>query len=314
MKSTGRRQKGPLDQTLELTNTASVLAQRMQSPSRRIHCFVVMRGLDEGHVIRMEGQKLVVGRDDTCDVVINDEGISRHHARFTIQGLNVVIEDLGSTNGVFVNGAQVSATVLEEGDKVLLGRFTVLKYALQDELEIEFQEQIHESASVDSLTGALNRRSLESRLTSEWSFARRHSTDLSVLMLDVDHFKLMNDTYGHATGDQVLIAISEKIRGAVRMEDVFGRYGGEEFIVVVRGVGHAGAMGLARRLRMLIERMNLNINGEVVSVTVSIGVATSYGTNGHTPETLVRSADERLYAAKQHGRNRAVGDEGVTHT
>lgn len=268
-----------------------------------------MRGLDVGSVIRMTKPSIVIGRDESCDVILSDEGISRRHARFTLQNRNYAIEDLGSTNGVYINGTQVSSAILAEGDKILLGRFTILKYSRQDELELEFQKRIHESASIDGLTGALNRRSLETRLEAEWSFSQRHGTELNVIMFDVDYFKRVNDTYGHSTGDEVLRAISEEVLKTIRMEDLFGRYGGEEFILVVRGIGHQGAVGLAERIREMIERLELRTQGHIVPVTISLGVSTASDTTLGSPEELIKLADERLYKAKQRGRNRVVGEQ-----
>lgn len=302
-----KRREDNLNRTMELSTTAATLAAELQAAKGLMHCLVVMRGLDVGHVIKLDRPVVVVGRDESCDVVLSDEGISRRHARFIKQGEQYIIEDLGSTNGVYVNGTQIDVSMLKEGDKILLGRFTVLKYTRQDELELEYQRKIHESASVDGLTGALNRRSLETRLESEWSFARRHGTDLSVIMLDVDHFKKVNDTHGHAVGDEVLKAIAQTVKETIRMEDVFGRYGGEEFVLVVRGVGHDGALGLAQRLRVMIELLRLQANGHAVPVTISAGVSTCTPEQPLTPESLVKLADERLYRAKETGRNRVVG-------
>jgi two-component system, cell cycle response regulator len=293
---------------MELSTTAVTLAARMQNSDGLMHCLVVMRGLDVGNVVKLDRPVVVAGRDESCDVVLSDEGISRRHARFIRQGDQFILEDLGSTNGVFVNGTQIDVSVLSEGDKILLGRFTVLKYTQQDELELEYQRRIHESASNDGLTGALNRRSLETRLESEWSFAHRHGTDLSVIMFDVDHFKRVNDTFGHAMGDEVLRAIADTVKKTIRMEDVFGRYGGEEFVLVVRGVGHEGALGLAQRLRILIELLRLQANGRPVPITISLGVATCTSAQVLSAEALIKLADKRLYVAKETGRNRVVGE------
>lgn len=304
-----RRGKFAHDRTMELSRTASTLAAQMQSEQALSHCLVVLRGLDVGSVIRLERTEMVVGRDPECDIIITDEGVSRHHARFLLQGAYFMIEDLASTNGIFVNGTQVDKSILAEGDKVLLGRFTVLKYTQQDELELEYQLRIHESASLDALTGALNRRSLENRLASEWGFAKRHTTDLSVVMMDIDHFKKINDSYGHATGDEVLRTLAHHVRKAIRVEDLFGRYGGEEFVVLVRGVGHQGAVLLAERLRMLIERLDLRHSGTLVPVTSSFGVASIRHDEIESAEELLNRADKCLYKAKGAGRNKVVAVE-----
>ena len=296
------------DRTMELSRTASSLAARMQEERKTRHCLFVLRGLDVGKLITLDQAETIAGRDPDCQIVLTDEGISRRHARFAQTGSYYLIEDLGSTNGVFVNGVKVDRAVLADGDKILLGRFTVLKYSQQDELELDYQLRIHESASVDCLTGALNRRTLDARLASEWAFAHRHRSDLSVVMMDIDHFKKINDTYGHATGDEVLRALALHVRKTIRVEDLFGRYGGEEFVVLARGVGHSGAVQLAQRVRLGIEGLDLRYNGSHLPVTASFGVASIRHVEGDTPAQLMQRADQCLYRAKELGRNR-VADE-----
>lgn len=303
------RKKGGREHTVELSRTAQNLAIRMAEAQPSTHCLVVMGGMDVGAVYRLTTPTVVAGRDPECDVPLGDDGISRRHASFTIEGGRCFVEDLNSTNGVFLNGSRIGRAELQDGDKILLGRFTILKYEKQDDLEIEYQRRVHESLSLDGLTGILNRRALEQRISSEWSFATRHGTSLSVLMLDVDHFKKVNDTYGHAAGDVVLKAVAGAVAEAIRGEDFAGRYGGEEFVVVARGIGQVGAMMLARRLRAVVEGLRIEHGGEAVPVTVSIGVATAAGSYGDTAATLLKLADERLYLAKRAGRNREVGEE-----
>jgi diguanylate cyclase (GGDEF)-like protein len=291
---------------MEISPTMSSLVDRMKAERGLSHCLVVLRGLDVGNVIRLEGDEVVVGRDPDNSIILTDEGVSRRHARFMRDGKVYRIEDLGSTNGVFVNGSQASRVALVDGDKILLGRFTVLKYAQQDELELEYQMRIHRSASLDGLTGALNRRSIENQLASEVSFARRHGTELSVLMLDIDHFKKINDTYGHTTGDEVLRGLAQQVKTCIRIEDLFGRWGGEEFVVLVRGVGRTGSFLLANRLLKAIEQFEISCSGERIPVTTSIGVATLHHTTEDTAGELIVRADQCLYEAKRQGRNRVV--------
>jgi diguanylate cyclase (GGDEF)-like protein len=297
------------DNTLNLSTTAVSLAVRMKETTASIPCLVVMRGLDVGRVIPLQESTMVAGREETCEIQLTDEGISRRHAQFTKLAGGFGIEDLGSTNGVFVNGEPVTSQLLAEGDKVLLGQSTVLKFTHQDELELEFQRNIHQSASVDGLTGALNRKALDQRLESEWSFAHRHGTNLGVIMADVDHFKQVNDTYGHSVGDEVLKAIAKVLGDTIRKEDVFGRYGGEEFLLIIRDVGDRGTTRLANRLRRLVERLQFQCGSETITVTISLGVATMEETAVTAKESLVRVADQRLYAAKRAGRNRVVSED-----
>jgi diguanylate cyclase (GGDEF)-like protein len=299
--------EGAGDHTIELPLGEVALADRMRTDAVGTPCLVVLGGLDLGASLLLDIPEVVVGRDPECHHVLSDDGISRRHASFTWNGRGYDITDLDSTNGVFVNGERVTTATLREGDKILLGQSTVLKYTRQDDFELEYQRRLHESLSRDALTGAMNRRFLEERLLSEWSFAMRHGTQLSLLVLDVDHFKRVNDTHGHPTGDAVLKGIVEAIGSTIRKEDVLGRYGGEEFVVIVRGVGHDGALRLARRIRASIASARFVHGRTLIPVTVSIGVATAAETSGESHEKLLALADERLFEAKRSGRDRVVG-------
>ncbi len=298
------------DQTIDHSSAIHDLLKQMGRPtSEQTCCLMVIGGMEVGRVVPLEGDRLIAGRDTDCDLVFTDAGTSRRHARLERQGSDYTITDLDSRNGVFVNGARIQEpTSLDDGDKILLGLFTVLKYSRQDALEFQFTTQMNESLSRDALTGVLNRRALDERLSSEWSYAARHGTSLSVLMLDVDHFKTVNDTWGHAVGDAVLKAVAECLQGGVRNEDVCGRYGGEEFVVIARAIGHDGAMLLAERLRRRVEGLVIDHNHESITVTISIGVATAAGGYSASSEVLIALADKRLYDAKNGGRNRSVGD------
>lgn len=302
-----KRQDDTGDRTIEIPAGVESLVDKMRSGATRTPCLVVLAGLDLGATLLLDLPEVLVGRDDECHHQLTDDGISRVHASFNWTGEGYAIKDLESTNGVFVNGTRVTTCELEEGDKILLGQLTILKYAYQDDLELEYQHRLHESLSRDALTGALNRRALEERLLSEWSFAVRHKASLSLLMLDVDHFKRINDAYGHPMGDEVLRKISEVIASTIRKEDIFGRYGGEEFVVMARGIGHDGAMQLARRIRTVISELRIIVDSERIPVTVSLGVSTEENDYNESHEELLTLADERLYEAKRAGRNREVG-------
>lgn len=158
-------------------------------------------------------------------------------------------------------------------------------------------------AMIDGLTGLWNRAYLDHRLTQEASRGRRHQDALSCILLDVDHFKQINDRYGHAFGDAVLRSLAQVLLNAPRTEDVACRYGGEEFVVLTPGVGLLGAKCLAERLRQDIERMPLTYRGETVRVTCSFGVADLVVAEGQSP---IMAADQALYNAKESGRNRVV--------
>ncbi|MGE7369804.1 sensor domain-containing diguanylate cyclase [Neorhizobium sp. NPDC001467] len=165
--------------------------------------------------------------------------------------------------------------------------------------------ELAQTAATDSLTGALTRRAFKQEADHMVLLAARHAHDLSCIVLDIDHFKSINDTHGHAAGDAVLKAVSATCRATLRATDLFGRFGGEEFVVVLPFVDKDGALATAERLRRSIAALTVNIGDVTISVTASFGVATR-SSAGRDIETLLAQADAAMYRAKQEGRNRCL--------
>ncbi len=235
-----------------------------------------------------------------------DEGISRFHCRIRAEGSDLLVEDLSSRNGTFVNGARVERSRLEDGDKIQIGRTTVLKLSFQDQLEESFQRRMLDSALRDGLTRAYNKQYFLDRLQSEMRFAMRHGSPLGLLLFDLDHFKRVNDAYGHQAGDRVLSEFAGLIMESIRHEDVFARYGGEEFAVVSRLISAADCARFAERLRRSVEQLAIGYEDAIIRVTVSIGIASVPELAVQTGDDLLRAADRALYRAKELGRNRVV--------
>jgi diguanylate cyclase (GGDEF)-like protein len=175
---------------------------------------------------------------------------------------------------------------------------------LQDEL-LEKNAQLEALSITDPLTGLANRRRLMARLEEEVARARRYKTPMSVVMLDIDHFKQVNDTHGHAMGDEVLRNIGAMLKASVRTTDLAARYGGEEFALVLSHTDIAAAQQVAEGLRQKFAELEHHLDGVTLTKTVSMGVASRDG-QGEIPnsEDLLKHADEALYRAKQGGRNR----------
>ncbi|MBK7583200.1 MAG: diguanylate cyclase [Myxococcales bacterium] len=268
--------------------------------------FTVLAGPEPGRIFSLENGEVIFGRDDTAAGRLLDDGLSRRHARaFRKDGVTFV-EDLGSTNGTFVGDERLSAPkALKDGDRVGLGRNVVLKFALLDVLEEEAQRTLYESTVRDPLTRAHNRRYLEERLASELAYAERHGADLTLAMIDIDHFKRINDGFGHPAGDFVLKKVSSAISRSLRVEDVFARFGGEEFVVLLRGITPEKARQFGERARALLESLVIEWEAKRIPVTASLGIATMTAArrfpNG---AELLAAADAALYAAKNGGRNR----------
>jgi diguanylate cyclase (GGDEF)-like protein len=293
----------------EVTRVANVgeLQQELRARVQRDRAYlIVLAGSNVGEMYRLEEGETFLGRGQGASVRLTDDGISRKHARIFQHGGEVHIEDLKSSNGTIVNGAPVTTQLLKDGDKIRLGSTTILKFTYNDQLDESFQQQMYEAALRDGLTKAFNKKYFLDRLETEVAYARRHQTHLSLLMFDVDHFKRVNDTYGHLAGDYVLAKLSKVASATVRTEDVFARYGGEEFGVICRGVPLPSAGILAERIRAIVETTVFDHEGHRLPITISIGVAGHPETPVETVAQLIAAADQALYEAKRAGRNRVL--------
>jgi len=269
---------------------------------------VVMSGFSLGSVFQLTHQPSLIGRDDDAGIPIVDGGVSRHHAAVTWDNSSgsYRIMDLGSRNGTVVNGERLLAPrLLDRGDKIHLGVETILRVSFADEPETRYAKAMQNQIVRDSLTGVFNRRYFNERLDTEVAFSRRHQVPLSLLLLDLDHFKRVNDNYDHQTGDAVLRQFSRLVGRCVRSEDVFARYGGEEFVLICRDTDEKLAALLGDRIRAQTEQTSFRFGGHSIPLTVSIGVA-CIGPNLHNSAALVTAADRALYRAKNDGRNRVV--------
>jgi diguanylate cyclase (GGDEF)-like protein len=260
----------------------------------------IVEGNDAGRVVRVDRDELVIGRAPECDIVLFDTGVSRKHASVQRRGADIVLSDLGSKNGTFVDGEAVSVRRLSMNDVFHVGPNVRIRLSMLDEAEEKLARQLYDSSMRDALTRTFNRRYFSQRLETEIAFAARHKTDLSVIAFDVDHFKALNDTHGHAAGDEALSEIARAVQGMLRSEDVLARVGGEEFAILLRGVSPGDAVICAERVRAAVERVQLSFEGVPVRVTVSLGVA---ALSEGREESLVKLADGRLYEAKRAGRN-----------
>jgi diguanylate cyclase (GGDEF)-like protein len=267
-------------------------------------------GAEAGRRYPLSERPLLIGRAEDRDIVIDDPNVSRRHARIAPAEGGHAVEDLGSTNGTFVNDEPVGGIrTLGDGDYLRVGG-RLYRYLAGGNVEAEYHEEIYRLTIVDGLTGLPNRRALDEFLAREVARSARHRRPLSVVLLDVDRFKAVNDTRGHLCGDAALRAVAEALRGVAREEDICARYGGEEFALVLAEADHDAALAAAERARAAVERQAVRFDGEEVWVTVSAGVATTYGEADTSPAQLLFVADGRLYEAKRAGRNRVVGSSG----
>jgi diguanylate cyclase (GGDEF)-like protein len=268
-----------------------------------------MDGVGAGQVLSVSQTPFTMGRHATNRLPIDDDSISRFHARFVSEEGKYFVEDLGSRNGTFLQGKRITRAEIRDDDWVQLGARVAFKFTLTDARQEGLLRKLYESSTRDALTGAYNRRHFEDRLRAELAFAVRHATDCALILLDIDHFKRVNDTYGHPAGDEVLRHLAGIATRALRTEDVFARFGGEEFAVILRGASTRGAGRLAERLREALSQQPALHEGQQIATTLSAGCAALSCCATPSPDEVIAIADRRLYAAKQGGRNRVVASD-----
>lgn len=279
-----------------------------QSPPRVTPYLVVLRGASRAREYRLSPGHALVGRAADNHILIEDDNVSRRHAIIVCcNDGSVFIEDLGSTNGTLIDGERVHLRYLKGGERLRFGSQVLLKFELRDPLEEELLTDLYESATQDALTGVYNARYFRDQLRAEFAWHHRQHRPLALLLLDVDHFKRVNDEHGHLAGDEVLRQLAAVCRELVRAEDVFARYGGEEFVCLLRQTTAESGTLVAERMRRAVERWRFRVDGKrgrvALPVTVSVGVA-QLEPRMLQPETLVEAADRLLYRAKHAGRNR----------
>jgi diguanylate cyclase (GGDEF)-like protein len=254
-----------------------------------------------GEHLPLSGAEVTLGRDAGCDLVLEADDVSRRHARLRADGRGHAVEDLGSTNGTFVGEERVSSRALVAGDLIRLGS-VVLKYLAGDHVEALYHAELKRLAEEDPLTGIAHKGTFQEALAREVARANRHGNALSVAILDVDHFKAVNDRFGHLAGDEVLRELPRLVRPLVRAEQVLARVGGEELALLLPHVPAEKAALFAEKVRRLVEAHPFLFQGERIAVTVSVGVAELEPVEA--AEALLARADARLYQAKREGRNR----------
>lgn len=264
-------------------------------------CLIMIHGNDFGKRYALQKPEVIIGRGETTDIRIQSENVSRQHAKIYRSKQEFMLEDMDSTNGTFINTKKVTQSSLRDGDLVLIGN-TILKFISGSNIENQYYEDIYKLATIDGLTQAFNKTFFTSRLDEEFSRSRRYKRNLSVMLLDLDHFHRLNNTYGHIAGDFILKSISRLITKNLRKEDLFGRFGGEEFAILLPETPQADVLYLAEKLRKLIEQTPFFYDGTSISVTISFGICS---TDEAIPgwKELLEKADEALYQAKAEGRN-----------
>ena len=296
------------DRETRVTSVRSLL----DGASIGTECLVVIYGSGIGRKYDLFEETVTIGRDPENTIVLPSDAVSRRHARIERYQNQRFITDLNSTNGTYVNDTPVRPRArLESGALIKIGD-TIFKFLTGNHVEAAYFEEIYRAMVTDGLTQVANKRALDDFLDKEVARARRHQRSLALLMLDLDHFKSVNDQYGHLTGDVVLKELAALIRPRIRREELFARYGGEEFVIVLPETDHARAREFAEVIRKMVEAKVVSFEGHDIRITISIGVAEYDPTVHATPEDLIRAADQNLYEAKNRGRNCVYGGRDIT--
>jgi two-component system, cell cycle response regulator len=270
-------------------------------------CIVQIYGDEIGKRVAFGGADITIGRDDDNTLSVDLSTVSRHHARLVQTAATCHVEDLGSTNGTFINGDRVTGVrELRSGDLLKIGS-AVFKFIEGGNIEALYHEEIYRLTIIDGLTQIPNKRYLLDFVDRELARSRRHERPLHLAMLDIDHFKSVNDKMGHVAGDTVLRGIAQILQDNVGRDELAARFGGEEFTVVLPETDLEGAIAFCERVRDTVESHIFRDNAREIAVTVSLGLA------GVEPDFdcdhFIAAADRRLYRAKNAGRNRVVYDD-----
>jgi two-component system cell cycle response regulator len=289
----------------KVTETWVTTPERPVSITNRNACLVHIYPTGQGMGTRytLTDKPLVLGRGSDCEIRINDHSVSRRHARIQPGADGYYAVDLQSTNGTYVNDVPASMYKLKDGDYLRVGN-CIYRFLMGGNVETEYHEEIYRLTIIDALTDIHNKRYFLEFLDRELARSARYDRPLSLIMIDIDKFKALNEDLGHLGGDFTLRELAARIKGTIRKEELFARYGGEEFAFVLPETPRDGAVILADRLVRLVGQTPFQYEERSYTVTISAGVTTTTGEKTITPSDLIRRADEKLYQAKHEGRNR----------
>lgn len=289
--------------TVVITDIQAALQSADKEAAQKPACLLVVGGELNGTIFDLIEGETIVGRSPECKIPLEFQGVSRKHFSIKVKNKTATITDLGSSNGTFLNNTKLeNPTELEKGDIIKLGSIA-LKFLPKGDTERLTYDKLHEEANTDGLTKCYNKTYFNNKLDLEVKKSKVTGAPLSLIIFDLDHFKHLNDNYGHDAGDFVLKEMADLLRdNGIRKGDVFARYGGEEFVVLLPNTNLKQAFEIAERLRKLVECHKFMYEGQKLPVTASIGVA-DYRHGIETGTDLFKRADSAVYKSKQGGRN-----------
>ena len=263
---------------------------------------IVLSGFDRGKQFKLNRQENRFGRAPDADIVLSDPKISRYHGAFIIFPDEIIVEDFQSSNGIYVDGKPILKAKISLTSRLQVGS-THLKIDYKKPEEADSDQALYRAANIDALTGILNRGAFITKAQEEMILSANTKTTLSVILCDVDHFKVKNDTYGHLAGDHILRELGGLLTAQMRKYDLLARYGGEEFIMLLPETKAKEALDWAERVRATVAEHRFEFNGLSIPTTISIGICCRTN-NTDSLTATIQAADEALYSAKKSGRNR----------
>ena len=275
-------------------------------PQRKVSaCFIQYTGKNLGKRYQLDSSSMTIGRSPDTNIRIDEQSVSRQHARCHAAGMQIDIEDLGSSNGTFVNDQRITnRTALKDGDIIRVGAI-LLKFYSSNNMENVVHDRIYKEATIDAGTKTFNKKHLLESLETEYESAKKYGTPLSLIYFDLDFFKKVNDTHGHNAGDFILLELSNIVKGSIRKEDIFCRFGGEEFVILMPNIDARMAFESAERVRTSIEEHTFEFDNKKLKQTISAGIS-QLNPSMASSKDLLDNADRNLYKSKQNGRNQVT--------
>jgi diguanylate cyclase (GGDEF)-like protein len=290
------------DNTTTRRRTLRLSSATLAAAKAQAARLVIIQGEPIGQRLDLGECPAIIGRSPECEMQIAHPSVSRQHCRIWRTKEGYRIQDLNSTNKTFVNDQPVIEAELKDGDLITVGT-SVLKFMEQSSIEARYHEELYQLATIDPLTELYNRRQYQELLGKEFARTLSRGQPLALLLIDIDHFKAINDRHGHPAGDTVLKRVAGALLEQTRADLILARIGGEEFAAILPEHTLAEAAAFAERLRHAVESLELDVDAIPQPVTISIGVAPRTPAMAGVAD-LMRAADAELYRAKQAGRNR----------
>lgn len=260
-----------------------------------------------GRQWKIEDSEVVLGRSDASHIFIEDRSVSKSHLKLVLKAGEVSVIDLESTNKTLINDKVLPPLTpykLKNNDQIKTGNI-IFKFLEKGNIEAVSAAESFDRGYTDALTGINNRRALDALGVESFRKSELLGLDFSVIIFDIDHFKKVNDTYGHSAGDYVLKTLSGVVRnGLIREDDFFARSGGEEFTLVLLGSPLSRAQDIAERIRAKIEAQKFDYEGTIIPITISLGVSEKKESNDTEWTEVYNRADQALYDSKGSGRNK----------